>query len=85
SYNKAIREFANTWFVEENELHLSAIQYVIGTDPIPNIRGIINSKQFDKYKAVHPDAKPLKYGPEMKRQWRQTLDEFIVPLHNELR
>ncbi|MGX5469134.1 type I restriction endonuclease subunit R [Bacillus toyonensis] len=85
SYNKAIKEFANAWFVEENELHLSAIQYVIGTDPIPNIRGIINSKQFDKYKAVHPDAKPLKYGPEMKRQWRNTLDEVIVPLDDELR
>lgn len=85
SYNKAIQEFANTWFVEENALHLSAIQYVLGTDPIPNIGGIINSKQFDKYKAVHPDAKPLKYGPEMKRQWRKTLDEVIVPFDDELR
>lgn len=83
--NKTIKEFAETWFVEENELHLSAIQYVIGTDPIPNIGGIINSKQFDKYKAVHPDAKPLKYGPEMKRQWRKTLDEVIIPLDDELR
>ncbi|MGE1031920.1 type I restriction endonuclease subunit R [Bacillus sp. GKis3/1] len=82
---KAIEEFASIWFVEEDELHTSAIQYVIGTDPIPNIGGIINSKQFDKYKAVHSDAKPLKYGPEMKRQWRKTLDEIIVPLDNELR
>ncbi|MGJ9384905.1 type I restriction endonuclease subunit R [Salipaludibacillus sp. CF4.18] len=85
SYNKAIEEFANTWFVEERELYSSAIQYVIGTEPIPNIGGIINSKQFDKYKAVHPDAIPLKYGPEMKRQWRETLNEVIVPLHDELR
>jgi type I restriction enzyme R subunit len=85
SYNKTIEEFANTWFVDEDELHSSAIQYVIGTEPIPNIGGIINSKQFDKYKAVHPDAKPLKYGPEMKRQWRKTLDEVIVPLNDELR
>jgi type I restriction enzyme R subunit len=83
--NKVIKEFANTWFVEEDELHLSTIQYVIGADPIPNIGGIINSKQFDKYKAEHPDAKPLKYGPEMKRQWRKTLDQFIVPLDDELR
>jgi len=83
--DKAIHEFANTWFVEEDELHLSAIQYVVGTDPIPNISRIINSKQFDKYKAVYPDAKPLKYGPEMKRQWRKTLDEVIVPLDDELR
>ena len=28
--DKAIHEFANTWFVEEDELHLSAVQYVIG-------------------------------------------------------
>jgi type I restriction enzyme, R subunit len=85
SYNKAIEDFASTWFVEENELHSSAVQYEIGTEPIPNIGGIINSKQFDKYKAVHPDAKPLKYGPEMKRQWRKMLDEIIVPLGDELR
>ena len=85
AYNKAIEDFANTWFVEENELHSSAVQYEIGTEPIPNIGGIINSKQFDKYKAVHPDAKPLKYGPEMKRQWRKLLDEVIVPLKDELR
>jgi type I restriction enzyme, R subunit len=85
SYNKEIEEFANTWFVDEGELHSSAIQYVIGTDPIPNIGSIINSKQFDKYKAIHPDAKPLKYGPEMKRQWRKLLDEVIVLLNDELR
>lgn len=85
SYNHAIEEFAQIWFVRESELHLSAIQYVIGTDPIPNIGGIINSKEFDKYKAVHPEAKPLKYGPEMKRLWRKTLDEVIVPLDDELR
>ncbi|MEC0259344.1 type I restriction endonuclease subunit R [Paenibacillus lautus] len=83
--NTAIQEFAQTWFVEENELYLSAIQYVIGMNPIPNIGGIIDSKQFDKYKAIHPDAKPLKYAPEMKRQWKNTLDEIIVPLDDELR
>ncbi|MCY7883812.1 HsdR family type I site-specific deoxyribonuclease [Bacillus spizizenii] len=83
--SQAVREFANTWFVAEDELYLSAVQYMIGADPIPNIGGIINSKQFDKYKAVHPDAKPLKYGPELKRQWRKTLDVVIVPLNDELR
>ncbi|PJZ00593.1 deoxyribonuclease [Bacillus vallismortis] len=83
--SQAVKEFANSWFVAEDELHLSAVQYMIGADPIPNIGGIINSKQFDQYKAVHPDAKPLKYGPELKRQWRKTLDEVIVPLDGELR
>jgi type I restriction enzyme, R subunit len=85
AYNNAIEDFANTWFVEENELHSSAVQYEVGSEPIPNLGGIINSKQFDKYKAVNPDAKPLKYGPEMKRQWRKILDEVIVPLGDELR
>jgi type I restriction enzyme, R subunit len=85
SYNKAIEEFANTWFVDEGELHTSAIQYVIGTEPIPNIGGIINSKQFDKYKVVNPDAKPLSYGPELKRKWRERLNDVIVPLNDELR
>uniref|UniRef100_UPI00406D28AD type I restriction endonuclease subunit R n=1 Tax=Cytobacillus sp. FSL W7-1323 TaxID=2921700 RepID=UPI00406D28AD len=83
--NERIQEFAQTWFVDENELHLSAMQYIIGTEPIPNIAGILNSKQFDKYKAIHPEAKPLKYGPEMKRAWRKALDEVIVPLDEELR
>ncbi|UAL49803.1 HsdR family type I site-specific deoxyribonuclease (plasmid) [Sutcliffiella horikoshii] len=84
-YNKGIEDFANTWFVEERELHASAVQYQIGTEPIPNIGGIIDSKDFNKYKAVHPEAVPFKYGPEMKRQWRKTLDEIIVPLDDELR
>ncbi|MEC0700563.1 HsdR family type I site-specific deoxyribonuclease [Bacillus haynesii] len=83
--DKAIHEFANTWFVEEDELHLSAIQYVIGTNSIPNISKINNSGQFEKYKAVHPEAKPLKYRPEIKRQWKKTLNEVIVPLDDELR
>ncbi|PFO62772.1 type I restriction endonuclease subunit R [Bacillus cereus] len=83
--NHVIIQFANTWFVDESELYTSAMQYIIGADPIPNIGGIIDSKRFDHYKIVHPDAKPLKYGPEMKRQWRKILDEFIVPLGEELR
>lgn len=85
SYDNAIEAFSNTWFVEESELHLSAIQYIIGAEPIPNIRGILDSKEFDKYKAANPDAKPLKYGPEMKRQWTKLLNEVIVPLGDELR
>lgn len=85
AYDTAIGRFADTWYVKESELYSSAIQYVVGTEPIPNIGGIINSKEFDKYKEVHPDAKPLKYGPEMKRQWRKTLDEVVVPLNDELR
>lgn len=83
--NQVIDDFANTWFVEVDRLHLSAVQYVIGMDPIPYIGRIINSKQFDQYKAVNPATKPLKYGSELKRQWRKVLDEVIVPLRDELK
>ncbi|MUV38169.1 Type I site-specific deoxyribonuclease [Lentibacillus sp. JNUCC-1] len=83
--NKAIEDFANTWFVDKDELHLSQVQYMIGMDPIPNIGEIIDSRDFDKYKAVNPDAKPFKYGPGMKREWRNVLDEVVVPLDDELR
>jgi len=85
AYDNTIEKLSKTWFIEESELHLSAIQYAAGSDSIPNIRGILESKQFDKYKAVNPDAKPLKYGPEMKREWLSVLNEAIVPYGDELR
>ncbi|WP_341321289.1 HsdR family type I site-specific deoxyribonuclease [Solibacillus sp. FSL H8-0523] len=85
AYDNTIEKLSKTWFVKESELHLSAIQYMAGSDSIPNIRGILDSKQFDKYKAVNPDAKPLKYGPEMKREWLSVLNEAIVPYGDELR
>ncbi|WP_078393451.1 type I restriction endonuclease subunit R [Shouchella patagoniensis] len=83
--DKHIQEFADNWFVDVKELHLSAIQYVEGTDPIPNIKGILNSKQFDQYKLIYPDAKPLTFSPSLKRAWRKMLDEVVVPLDDELR
>lgn len=83
--DKTIKEFAKEWFVSENELHSSAIQYMIGTDPIPNIGGVIDSKDYEGYKTVHPEAKPFKYAQIMKRDWRKVLDEIIVPLDDELR
>ncbi len=85
AHDQVIGNFANTWYVAENELHSSAIQYVPGVDRIPNIGSVIDSKQYDLYKVAHPEAKPLKYGPEMKRQWRKTLDEVVLPLDDELR
>ena len=83
--NEALHDFASTWLVSLDELHSSAMQYVIGTEPIPNIGGIISSARFDEYKVLHPDVKKLKYSPEMKRQWKKILDEFVVPLDDELR
>lgn len=46
---------------------------------------ILNSRDFDKCKTENPVAKPLKYGPEMRLQWRKVHDEEIVPLRDELR
>lgn len=83
--NNAIENLSNTWFVNEEQLHLSAIQYVPGSENIPNISGILDSKRFDKYKELHPEAKPFKYGPQMKREWLQVLNEEIVPYGEELR
>ncbi|MDT6480963.1 type I restriction endonuclease subunit S, partial [Enterococcus faecium] len=53
--------------------------------PIPNMKAIINSKDYEGYKANHPEAKPFKYAQEMKRAWRKMLDDELIPLENELR
>lgn len=39
--DQAITDFADEWFLSENELHSSAIQYTVGADPIPNIGGLL--------------------------------------------
>lgn len=83
--DQIIYQFSNEWFVSVQELHSSNMQYLIGEDPIPNMKAIINSKNFDKYKEQHPNTKPFKYPQEMKRAWREVLDEQLIPLENELR
>ncbi|MBR2078103.1 MAG: type I restriction endonuclease subunit R, partial [Exiguobacterium sp.] len=85
SYDQAISDFAATWFVEEDELYASAVQYHIGADPIPHIGRIISSNNFEKYKEANPGAIKLKYGPGLKRQWRMLLDEVVIPLGQELK
>ena len=81
----AIGDFATSWFVSEDGLHSSAVQYVIGMNPIPNIGSIIDSLNFEEYKVLNPNTKKFQYGPEMKRKWRKVLDEVVVPLDGELR
>lgn len=83
--NKVIEAFAKEWFVSVDELHSSAIQYMIGMDPIPNIGNVIESKQYELFKAVHPEIKPFSYPQKMKRAWREVLDEKIILLEDELR
>ncbi|MFQ8741086.1 MAG: type I restriction endonuclease subunit R, EcoR124 family, partial [Enterococcus faecium] len=80
-----IHVFSNEWFVSEKELHASNLQYMPGEDPIPNMKAIINSKDYEGYKAKHPEAKPFKYPQEMKRAWHKMLDDELIPLENELR
>ncbi|MGL5041676.1 MAG: type I restriction endonuclease subunit R [Culicoidibacterales bacterium] len=80
-----LKEFSNEWFVEEKELLTSALQYTVGAEPIPNMRAIIESKNFEQYKKKNLEAKPFKYPQDMKRNWRITLDEKIVLLENELK
>ncbi|BDP72476.1 hypothetical protein EfmAA96_02610 [Enterococcus faecium] len=43
--------------VSEKKLHASNLQYMPGEDPIPNMKAIINSKDYEGYKAKHPEAK----------------------------
>ena len=54
-------------------------------EPIPNVKSIIESKDYDAYKEQNPDVKPFKYPQMMKRAWRKVLDEQVVPLDNELK
>ncbi|SFX73933.1 type I restriction enzyme, R subunit [Thermoactinomyces sp. DSM 45891] len=83
--NQEIEVFANAWFVDKEALLLSAKQYDMGSDEIPHIRKVIESTEFHKYKAIHPDANQWNYGPKLKRQWKKLLDEVYVPLDDELR
>ncbi|MED1204211.1 AbiH family protein [Heyndrickxia acidicola] len=82
--DKVIKDFSEEWFVSKDELNLSAIQYVTGITRIPNISGVINSKDFERYKAKHPGANPIKYAQALKQDWQIELDEKVVWLNDEL-
>ncbi|MCO6018985.1 HsdR family type I site-specific deoxyribonuclease [Carnobacterium divergens] len=83
--DQAIQNFADEWFVSERELHSSAVQYMLGSDQIPNLKRIISSQNYEGYKKVHPDAKPFKYAQLIKRAWHEVLDGLVIPLDDELR
>ncbi|MCY8507406.1 AbiH family protein [Bacillus atrophaeus] len=83
--DKVIKDFSEAWFVSKDELDLSAIQYVAGANSIPNISGIINSKDYESYKTKNLEANPFKYAQAMKQDWQKELDEKIVWLNYELR
>lgn len=83
--DKVIKDFSEEWFVSKDELNLSAIQYTVGADIIPNISRVINSKDFESFKVIHPEANPFKYAQAMKQGWQKELDEKVVWLNDELR
>ncbi|WP_147803876.1 type I restriction endonuclease subunit R [Alkalicoccus halolimnae] len=80
-----VESFSISWCVSNKELHASAIQYMIGMDSIPNMKSIIESKDYEAFKGHHPNVKPFSYPQMMKREWQKVLDEQIVPLDDELR
>lgn len=83
--DREIEQFSAYWCVSSQELHASAIQYIVGMDPIPNMKSIIESKDYDTFKSRHPEIKPFTYPQKMKRAWKQVLDEHILPLDEELK
>ncbi|ALL22550.1 AbiH family protein [Bacillus tropicus] len=83
--NEIIKDFSEKWSVSEEELVLSAIQYVDGAKDIPNIGNIIDSKDFKSYRVKHSGANPIKYAQAIKQGWQKELDEKIVYLNNELK
>ncbi|KOR83481.1 magnesium transporter [Bacillus sp. FJAT-22058] len=83
--DEVIKDFSEKWFVSKDELDLSATQYVAGVNSIPNISGVINSKDYESYKVKHPDANPFKYAQAMKQDWQRELDEKVVWLNDEMR
>lgn len=54
-------------------------------DFVPNIKGIIESKDFDNYKKMNPGSQIFKYSQEMKRNWQALLENKLLFLEKELR
>lgn len=77
-------QFSEKWFVSSEDLMLSAVQYKKGMESIPAIGSIIDSRDFNKYKKIHPGAKKFKYPQQMKQAWQKVLEEQIVSLNEEL-
>src|SRR5699024_10353429 len=58
--DQLIQDFSKEWFVSPGELRSSVVQYMIGMESIPNLKGIIESKDYEAYKNLHPEVKPFK-------------------------
>lgn len=42
---------------------------MIGTEQLPNMEAIIESKKYESYKKIHPEGKPFSYAQAIKREW----------------
>lgn len=80
-----IKSFANQWHVAEDPLHISSSQYRMGMKDIPSIREIHQSRDYDAYKQENPEAKELFYLPNLKKYWKELLNNDIVYIDDELK
>lgn len=62
--DKIITNFSDKWFVSVKK---SAIQYRLGIDRIPNTRGIVESKDYERYKVKYSGINPFKRAQEMEK------------------
>lgn len=83
--NTTIHEFAAKWIVSEEELDFSSREYSLSSKELPNMNAISKSRDFKKYKSIHPEANAFAARSELSKEWKEVLDEIIVPLKNELR
>lgn len=81
-----ISEFAKEWSVSESELMISAVQYRIGMDKIPNIGRITGSMNVSEYGNNHNIDKviPFIYHSKIKESWLSLLDSTILEIDGEL-
>ncbi|MFZ4868188.1 AbiH family protein [Enterococcus entomosocium] len=79
-----LSEFSHEWCVSEEDLELSSMQYKKGMDTIPNLRKIIENKDFEEYKKKHPESNIFKYSQELKHNWQSVLENKLIYIKEEL-
>lgn len=83
--NEIIENFAETWFVDPDQLYSSALQYRAKMDGVPNNSGIMGNSDFNSFKVVNPDVSMITYLGNLIPEWEKTLTQSIVFLDDELK
>jgi len=83
--NEIIEEFAETWFVNPDQLYSSALQYRAKLDGVPNNSGIMSNSDFKSFKEVNPDVSMIAYLGKLIPEWEKVLTESIMFLDDELK